>query len=69
MDITAAAAGALDLRFLDVGDVRDVEQRDLGVGEERRAEDGQDGVLVARGRDGAAEGFAAVDDEVGHRVG
>ena len=52
--------------LLDVGDERDVAERDLGVGEERRAEDGQDGVLVARRRDGAAEGFAAVDDQIGH---
>ena len=28
--------------FLDVGDVRDVAEDDLGVGEQRRAEDGQD---------------------------
>src|SRR5690606_7843099 len=30
------------------------------------AKDGQRGVLVARGRDGAGEGFAAVDDEICH---
>jgi hypothetical protein len=54
--------------FLDVGDVRDVAERDLGVGEQRGAEDGQDGVLVARRRDGAAQGLAAVDDEIGHAL-
>ena len=37
-------------------------------GEQRRAQDGQDRVLVARRRDGAGEGLAAVDDEIGHRT-
>ncbi len=52
--------------LLDVGDVRHMVQHDLGVGQQRRAEEGQDGILVARRRDGAAQGFAAVDDEIGH---
>ena len=39
------------------------------VREQTRAEDRQHGVLVARGSDGAGERFAAVDDEIGHRVG
>ena len=53
--------------FVEVGDVRDVFQRDGLVGEQGRAENGQHGVLVAGGRDGAGEGLAAVDDEVGHQ--
>ncbi len=52
--------------LLDVGDVGHVAQGDLLVGEEGGADDGQRGVLVARGRDGAGERFAAVDDEIGH---
>ena len=72
----ALVAVPLDLRTLgaeerdelvEVGDVRDIFQRDGLIGEQRGAEDGQHGVLVAGGRDGAGEGLAAVDDEVGHR--
>lgn len=52
--------------LFDVGDVRHVEQSDRFVGQQRRAQDGQNGVFVARRRDGAGEGFATVDDEIGH---
>ena len=52
--------------LVDVRDRRDVEQADGRVGQERGAEDGQGGILVARRRDGAGEGLAASDDEIGH---
>ena len=62
--------GALRLeegdQFVEVGDVGDVAQGDGLVGEQCGAENRQDGVLVARRCDGAGEGFAAVDDEIGH---
>ena len=66
LDLRTLGAEERD-ELVEVGDVRDVFQRDGLIGEQRGAEDGQHGVLVAGGRDGAGEGLAAVDDEVGHR--
>jgi len=66
-------AGALFLEktdeFFEVGDRGDVSQGDGFVGQQRGTEDGQHGVFVAGGDDGAAERVAAVDDEVCHGVG
>src|SRR5581483_10808519 len=55
--------------LVEVGDVGDVFERDRLVGEEGGAEDGQDGVFIAGGDDGAGERLTAVDDEVGHQTG
>jgi len=49
-----------------VRDIGHILERDRLVGEQGGAEDGQRGVLVAGGDDGAGEGLATVDDEVGH---
>ena len=53
-------------QLLDIRYVGHVEESDGFVGQQRGAQDGQHGVLVARRRDGAGQRFAAVDDEIGH---
>ena len=49
---------------VDVDDLRDVVEDDLLVREQARREDGQCGVLVARGHDGPGQRPAAFDDEL-----
>ena len=49
---------------LDVADARDVRQPDGAIGQQRRGDDGQGGVLVAFGSDGPGEGSPTLDHEV-----
>ena len=62
-------AGDKTDQFIQVGDVRDVAERNGLAGKERRAKDGQNGVLVTGRGDGAGEGVASLDDKIGHRTG
>src|SRR6266480_3922864 len=59
----ANGANELD-EGLDVADPRDVFEVNGVVREQRRGNDRQRGVLVSGGTNGAAEGFAALDDEL-----
>ena len=52
--------------FIEIGDVGYVEQRHGLIGEQRGAENREDGVFVAGRRDGAGERATAVDNEIGH---
>ena len=69
IQLDAGAEPAEDLDdLLHVGDLGHAAQAHRLLGQQRGAEDGQDGVLVGRGDDAAGEGRAAVDDQVGHRM-
>jgi hypothetical protein len=52
----------------DIADQRDVVERDLLIGQQSCGKQGQGGVLVASGRDAAAELAPALDDESFHRA-
>ncbi len=65
LDPHAELAEQRDL-VVDIADLWDVMQHDRLVGEQCGGEQGQRGVLVARGRDTAVEPSAALDDEAFH---
>lgn len=54
--------------FFDVGNVGDISEGDCFVSQQRHAENRQDRVFIARGGNGAGEGFAAINDEVCHEL-